>query len=84
MNTLLVCLAVPSYILVGLLVVAFVESADKPMSNAELWGCVLLWPIIAAIIIAAYILTLGLVIVVMLVSVVQTTIQSISNRKETK
>lgn len=81
MNTLLVCLAVPSYILVGLLVVAFVESADKPMSDAELWACVLLWPIIAAIIIAAYVLTLGLVIVAMLVSVVQ---QLTTKRKEIK
>ena len=75
MNTLLVFLAVPVYILVGLLVVAFVESADKPMSDAELWACVLLWPIIAAIIIAAYVLTLGLVIIVMLVSVGQTIIE---------
>jgi len=45
MNTLIACLAVPAYVLVGLLVVALVESADKPMSDAELWGCVLLWPI---------------------------------------
>lgn len=75
MSTLLICLAVPAYILVGLLVVAAVESADKPMSDVALWACVLLWPIIAAIIIAAYVLTLGLVIVAMLVSVVQTTIE---------
>lgn len=84
MNTLLLCLAVPAYVLVGLLVVAIVESADKPMSDAELWGCVLLWPIVAVIVLALYILTLGLVIVTMLVSAIQTTIQIITNRKETK
>lgn len=84
MNTLLLCLAVPAYILVGLLVVAIVESAaDKPMSDAALWACVLLWPIIAVIVLVLYILAFGLVIVAMLVSLVQTTIQTI-NRKETK
>ena len=81
MNTLLVCLAVPVYILVGLLVVAFVESADKPMSTEELCGCVLLWPIIATIIIAAYLLTLGIVVFVILISIVQ---QLTTKRKEIK
>lgn len=71
MNALLVCLAVPAYILVGLLVVALVESADKPMSDAELWGCVLLWPIIAVIGIAACVLRSGIVVVAILISIVQ-------------
>ena len=84
MNTILVCLAVPAYVLVGLLVVAIVESADKPMSDAALWACVLLWPIIAVIVLVLYILAFGLVIVTMIVAVIQTTIQTITNRKETK
>lgn len=79
MSTLLLCLAVPAYVLVGLLVVALVESADKPMSDAELWGCVLLWPIVAVVALALYILVFGLVIVAMLVSVVQ---QLTTKRKE--
>lgn len=80
MNTLLICIAAPLYIIIGLGVVALVESEYKPMSTAALWACILLWPVVVAGILALYVLTLAVVSIVLAISV----IQEHKNRKENK
>lgn len=82
MNTLLIILAVPVYVLVGLLVVASVDIEDdgEVASSAELWACVMCWPAIVLAAISLFVLKFMIAIALLIICMLTTT----NNRKDTK